>query len=717
MFEKTIIEVDGMTCSSCAQGISRQLTRKGLKEVEVDFEGGTVEVNLEDRFSTREVIDAIQQLGYTARLQGSPISTPSRLLVWFGKTESRFLLALICTVPLQLHMFIHLSVLQLPVVKLLVCLPVFLVGWLHFGRSAWGSVRAGQPNMDVLIIMGSGAAFFYSFYGTFRYGNTPEAHQFLFYETSATIITLLLLGNIIEKRSLRQTQRAVEALTRMQPLVAHKIEQAMTPAEQTRTIDADQLRVQDLILIRQGERVPADGLVYEGAGLMDEQMMTGESLPVTKTAAQEVMAGTILAEGTLKVIVQRVSKDTILSKMIETVRKSVSRKPSIQRTGDRVSAVFVPAVVVIAMAVFLFHLYFTALPVSDALLRSIAVLVISCPCAMGLATPTAVAVGIGRSARNGILIKGGDTLERLSQVQTVVFDKTGTLTTGNIRIKEEKFFGDPDFAMALTGILEQYSSHPYAKLLKEKYAGITLTRPVSFREIKEIPGMGVRAVGKADGLTYSIGAVSFTQPAGETEGFQVFLTAGGDTLAAWSFEDTLRPEAKEVIEQLKQSGVQTVLLSGDSMQTCIEIARQVGIDTVHAEKLPDQKAEMIHALAARTRVAMVGDGINDAAALAAATVGVAMGSGADISIKTAEIVLLGNKDLHALIAAKKMAAYTLTTIRQNLFWALAYNVVAIPLAAMGYLSPLLASLSMAFSDVVVIGNSLRLHFRKIPGIS
>lgn len=717
MPEKTIIEVEGMTCSSCAQGINRQLSKKGLKEIEVDFESGTVAVDLDERLSSGEVIDAIRQLGYTARLKGAVISTPSPLLVWFGKTESKFLISLACTVPLQLHMFTHLAVLQIPVVQLLLCLPVFLVGCLHFGRSAWGSLRAGQPNMDVLIMMGSGAAFLYSMYGTFRYGNTTDAHHFLFYETAATIITLLLLGNIIEKRSLKQTQSAVDALTRMQPLMAHKIEDALTPGEHTRTIDANQLHVQDLILIRQGEQVPADGLIYEGTGLMDEQMMTGESLPVTKTVQQEVMAGTILSEGALKVIVQRVSRDTILSKMIETVRKSVTRKPSIQRTGDRVSAVFVPAVVLVALFVLLFYLFFTSLPVAEALLRSIAVLVISCPCAMGLATPTAVAVGIGRSARNGILMKGGDTLERLSQVQTIVFDKTGTLTTGKIRMKEEKFFGDPDFAMALTGLLEQYSSHPYAKLLKERYAGTPFPQPLLFSAITEVPGMGVKATGKADGRTYSIGSVLFTRPAGAPSGFQVFLTAGEETLAAWSFEDTLRPEAREVIAQLKQSGVQTVLLSGDSKETCMDIARQAGIETVHAEKLPDQKAEMIQALAAQTRVAMVGDGINDAAALAAATVGVAMGSGADISIKTAEIVLLGNKDLYSLIAARSMAAHTLSTIRQNLFWALAYNVVAIPLAAMGYLSPLLASMSMAFSDVVVIGNSLRLHFRKIPGLS
>jgi len=716
MLTKTIIEVEGMTCSSCAQGISRQLNKEGLDNVEIDFESGIVEVELKSHFTNEQVMEMIRRLGYTARLPGDATSQkPNSFTNWISQLENKLLVALVFTVPLWLHMFIRFPVLHDSVFQLICCLPVFIIGYLHFGKSALGSIRTGHPNMDVLIMLGSAAAFFYSLYGTiFRSG--ADADLFLFYETSATIITFLLIGNLIEKRSLKKTQSAVEELTKIQPLKAHKIDNALTKDERIREIPANHLHIHDLILIQHGERVPAGGLIYEGTGVLDESMMTGESMPITKSINDRVLAGTILADGNLKVIVQKVSGDTVLSKMIETIKKSVNLKPAIQRTGDRVSEFFVPTVIIISVVVFLYYILLTDVQVSTALLRSIAILVISCPCAMGLATPTAVSVGIGRSARNGILVKGGDTLERLSSVGTIVFDKTGTLTTGKIRIKDEQFFKEAEFAKSLTGLMEQYSSHPFAKLLSELYSGKTFQDKLPFEEIREIPGKGVKAIVKGNSHAYFIGTREFTSAHDISDAFQVYLTDGHQTYAAWSFEDTIRPEAKQVISSLKQSGLKTVLLSGDKLEVCQNIARETGVEIVYAEKLPHEKALLIQELSAKEHVAMVGDGINDAAALASSSVGIAMGGGSDISIKTAEIVLLDKKDLFSLIAIRNLSKITLTTIRQNLAWALAYNIIAIPLAAMGYLNPIIASLSMAFSDVVVIGNSVRLNFRKLSGL-
>ena len=715
MSEKTILEVTGMTCSSCAQGINRHLSKKGLNHVDINFESGEVELELEGHLTMAEVIAEIKSLGYGAKLKGEE-NKESSFSAWFAKLESRFLISLIFTLPLFSHMFLNLSVLHDPYVQLLLCLPVIFIGLLHFGRSAWGSLKHYQPNMDVLIMLGSGAAFLYSVTGMILYSGTAEIHDYLFFETTATIITLVLLGNIIEKSSLKKTQHALTALAQLQPSTAHKLENAMMANEYTRDIPASHLHANDMVLIRHGEVVPADGIIYEGTAMFDESMMTGESLPVYRTTNETVMAGTLLTDGTVKIIVHQAAQETVLSKMIETVRKSALRKPEIQRIGDKVSSIFVPVVTLIAVATFFINHYYLDHTISESFLRSIAVLVISCPCAMGLATPTAVAVGIGRSARNGILIKGGDTLERLSGITTVVFDKTGTLTTGNMQLKESQFYTDARQAAWLTGTLEQYSSHPFAKLLTAKYLQTQPAEAISFSLIQEQPGAGVIANSKNDHQEYKIGSARFCGLDNPPIGFQVFLCRDKQIMAAYSFEDTLREDAKALVSDFKKSDIHTVMLSGDLSVVCEKVALQTGIDAYYAEQLPLQKTEIIQQLSSTGNVAMVGDGVNDAAAIAAASVGIAMGSGTDVAIRTAEIVLLNKNNVSSLFSAYQMSNQTMMTIKQNLFWALIYNAIAIPMAAGGMLSPMLASLSMAFSDVVVIGNSLRLKYKKIPGL-
>lgn len=714
--EKVILKVGGMTCSSCAQGISRHLEKKGLTNIHIDYESGVLELETVSGIGIDQIITDINNLGYSAGKEGEEKNL-SRLSEIVTSLDFRFGCCLLLTLPLFLHMFIDWHFLHLPLVQFILATPVMLIGLLHFGRSAWGSLKSGSPNMDVLITLGSSAAYIYSCFGWYLHYGEVKAADYLFFETSATIITLLLLGNIIERRSLKKTQSALEALIRIQPQTARIIENALTDHETSREIAAAYLRINDLILINTGEKIPADGVIYEGKAAIDQSMMTGESMPVEKSVDELVMSGTILLSGHIKVLVQHAGSETILSRMIETVKKAALQKPEIQRIGDKVSALFVPIVIAISLITFLVSFFYLDLAASESLLRSIAVLVISCPCAMGLATPTAVAVGIGRSAKNGILVKGGETMERLQQIDTIVFDKTGTLTEGKISIKKINFHTDEMLVSYLLGTLEQYSTHPLAVTLSRQFSSVKAPYPISFSEIKEVPGSGVMAVDK-EGNIYKAGSAKFTGMEKEKDQHQhqVYLTRNNIILADIDFEDSVRPDARELIQYFKQNGIKTVLLSGDQKYICDSLAKELEIETVYSEKLPHEKESVIRDLQLNNKLAMVGDGINDASSLALASVGIAMNGGTEIAKKTAEIVLVGKGELKALIEIHLMSKHTIRTIRQNLFWALFYNIVAIPLAAAGYLSPMIASLSMAFSDVVVIGNSLRLRFKKLQGL-
>ncbi|MFM9055297.1 MAG: heavy metal translocating P-type ATPase, partial [Bacteroidota bacterium] len=562
-------------------------------------------------------------------------------------------------------------------------------------------------NMDVLITLGSASAFIYSLLSWIRRGN--GLHADLYFETAASIITLLLLGNLIERRSLRSTQKGLSELVRLQPLKASRLINAMTSDERTEEVDATALRPNDLVLVQSGSRIPADGLVFEGEAHVDTSMMTGEAMMRKITPNDQVMSGTIVSEGYLKCIVKQAGTATTLSRMIEVIRSAAMRKPQIQRFGDRISAVFVPVVIGIACITFFISWLWLGLDSGVSLLRSIAVLVISCPCAMGLATPTAVAVAIGHAARNGILIKGGDTLERLNGVRTLVFDKTGTLTEGKMKLESLETDSNPQLVKALLGTLEQYSTHPYARTLAAEFSHESLPMEFRFKEIREIKGQGVEAV-TTDGKVIRVGSARFTGAEPDST-HQVFLNSDQVIIARVRFSDPPRKEAANVIRSCRDMGMRIVILSGDRKKACADLAAQLGIDEFYAEQLPDDKFDRIQLLRKDGPVAMIGDGINDAAAMAVADVGIAVGEGSSIAIQTAEIVLLNNQPIGLLPDLLNLSKRSIRTIRQNLLWALAYNLVAIPMAAAGYLSPLLASMSMAFSDVVVIGNSILLHVR------
>lgn len=674
--------------------VHKLLEKRGLQNILVDFASEEVKFSNSNPASLPEIIKDIEGLGYKVVDDPALEITP-----FYEKVENKFIFCAILTVPLLLHMVLPWHFLQEPVVQLLLCLPVFLVGCLHFGKSAINSIRGGVPNMDVLIFVGSSAAFIYSLIGTIE--NLGEHYQF--YETCATIITLVLLGNVLEKRSVTQTTSAVKDLVKFQQVNANRIVDGTVEV-----ISAKEVRPGDTLIVNQGDKIPVDGEVLSGNASVDEAMLTGESIPVEKEKYDKVIGGTIIQHGNIRMIATKVGSNTVLSQIIELMKKAQAAKPPVQKLGDKVAAVFVPAVILIALVTFSITYFFAHTGLQIALMNAIAVLVISCPCAMGLATPTAVMVGLGRAAKNGILIKGGDTIEAVAHTKYVVFDKTGTLTTGKFRINDIKIEDGVGLEAARGIILaiEERSNHPIARSLVNELKALPYTRLI-LKSASEEKGLGMRAE-DVDGNNYFLGS---GKSRSEND-FNVSLYKNQELLARVAIEDAIKPEAALLIAELKKMYIIPVLLSGDKNSRCLEVAKQIGIDEVHSEKLPDEKLAVIDIYKQKGKTIMIGDGINDAPALTKADVGVSMNDASQIAIQSASVILL-NTDLQSVVKFLQISKHTLITIKQNLFWAFAYNIVAIPIAALGFLNPMVGAFAMAFSDVVVIGNSLRLKHKSI----
>lgn len=601
-----------------------------------------------------------------------------------------------------------------PRVQFILCLPVMAIGVIHFGKSAYHSTRVGAPNMDVLIFLGSFSAFVYSVWGSVVFEGLPEQKNYLFFETAATIITLVLLGNLIEKRAVTRTTTAIEELNKLQPAKVKKVvHNLLTNHTEIQTTDLKNIKVGDVIEATTGDSIAVDGTVINGDGEIDESAITGESMPVFKEKDKPVVSGTVVNHGKIHYKATAVGSDTLLAKITQAVKDAQTHKPPIQKFSDKVSLVFVPVVLGLALLTFLLSYFAFGVDATGSLLRSIAVLVISCPCAMGLATPTAVMVGLGRAAQNQILIKGAGTIEELGKVKTVVFDKTGTLTTGRFRVKNFTTYNYADFvAKSVIYSLESVSNHPIAKSIVEDYKDWNW-RKMEFMKVEEIKGKGIMAE-DATGIVYRLGSRDFVDDnTGEIKHeADIFLSYNKMVVASFDIEDQVRPEAKTVIDFLSSKGIRTLMLSGDNEKKCRFVAERLGLKEFYHSQLPEDKLSKLKELSQHGKLAMVGDGINDAPALTQADIGITLSNATDAARQSANIVLIGNQ-LDKLVAAYHIGTKTYSTIKQNLLWALAYNVVAIPLAAMGYLSPMLGALSMAFSDVVVIGNSLRLKWRKI----
>ena len=714
--EKIQWKVEGMDCNTCAINIHRYLEKQGMKNVKVNFATGDVIFDKEGVVAEEKISKGISDLGYKVvdeKLAHNGLDRShehkeeSRKI--FHSHLQRFWFCLPFTAVLMLDMIpgVHFHWLMNPWLQLALTTPVFIVGMSFFGKSAWKSLRNGMPNMNVLIAIGALSSFIYSLYGTL----TGQAEQYMFYETTATIITLVFLGNYMEEASVKSTQKALNTLAKSQKVMANMITYDDQKQEHIFPVESDQLRSGDLILIKSGEQVPADCKILWGEAEVNEAIITGESIPVHKVSKDKLIGGSILINGTIKGYITAAGNDTVLSGIINLVKQAQGEKPPVQQLADKISAVFIPVVLGIAIVTLIAN-WIILKDFTPSLMRSIAVLVIACPCAMGLATPAAIAVGLGRGARNGILFRNATSLESFKNIKQVVFDKTGTLTTGefivdswqltaNNSVTEEEF-------KRIVFSLEKYSNHPIARSISKEWK---IKDEIRWKKIEETKGLGMRAEDK-EGNVYIAGSFKAAETFTNDDSHNVYVIKNDELLGWIDVKDELRPEAKAVVDYLHAKNIKTILLSGDRYAKTKALADQLGIDEVIAEQTPEQKLEKIANLSASTPTVMVGDGINDAPALAKATVGISMSDASQIAMQTAQVVLM-NHGLKKLPMALGLGKHTFLTIKQNLFWAFAYNIVAIPVAALGFLKPGFAALVMGLSDVVLAINSGRLFVKKV----
>jgi len=711
--EKVTLKIEGMSCTNCALTIQEYLEGKGLENVRVNFIGGEASFDLNGNTSEPEIEKGIEGLGYHIKKSGYEKSKNKKL---FKNHLQRFIFCFVFAAPMFINMIpgIHIHVLMNPFVELALTIPVFIVGMDFFGRSAIKSLLKGIPNMNVLVALGATAAFVYSLYGTFA--RNARTEDFMFYETTAAIITLIFLGNWLEDKSVKTTQSALRKLAVNQKMMANMIAYDDKYHEHIFSVDSSALKVGDLILIKNGEQVPMDCKILWGEASVNEAIITGESAPVQKKINDKLIGGSVLENGTVKAYVTAVGENTVRSHILKMVKEAQTEKPPIQQLADKISAVFVPAVVGIALLTFIGNYLFTDVGFASSLLRSIAVLVIACPCAMGLATPAAIAVGLGRAAKNGVLFKNARSLEIFRNIKQVVFDKTGTLTTGHFKIAD---FGlhietthhsllTPDEFKRIAYSLERYSNHPVAKSVAREWK---IKNEIRWKKIEEIKGLGIKAIDK-HGHEYFAGSFKVAGHLTQEQSHSIYIVRDHQLLGWIDVHDEIRPDAKQVVALLKARGIKTILLSGDKKEKCEAVAKQLSIDEVVAEQTPQQKLEKIAAYKLVAPTAMVGDGINDAPALAKATVGISLSEATQIAMQSAQVVLMDHGLKH-LPLSLGLGKHTYITIQQNLFWAFFYNIIAIPIAAFGYLSPTFGSLLMGLSDVVLAVNSVRLNWKKV----
>lgn len=717
------LSITGMTCAACAARIEKGLNRMEGVQAAVNFALETAKVEYDAAsVDVGDLIRKVEQLGYGAKPQTGPKPDADRRRVDIRRQQGLLLVSALLTFPLLWAMVGHFSftswiwspeLFMNPWFQFALATPVqFAIGG-RFYVGAYKALRNGSANMDVLVALGTSAAYFYSLYVTLE-GNPAE----LYYETSSVLITFILLGKLFESLAKGRSSEAIRSLMGLQAKTAVVIRggaELQVPVEE--------VVVGDVFLVKPGEKVPVDGIVLEGASAVDESMLTGESIPVVKEPGQPIIGATLNKNGLLRVRATKVGKETALAQIIRVVEEAQGSKAPIQRIADVISAVFVPIVIGIAAVAFLIW-YFLADPgnIAGALEKAVAVLVIACPCALGLATPTSIMAGSGRAAEMGILFKGGEHLENTHRVTTILLDKTGTVTKGKPELTDlqlEREFDETQL-LAWVGAAEKNSEHPLAEAIVEgiRSRGIALGTAQSFRAI---PGYGIEA--DVEGRSIRIGTRKLMAEHRvradrafadmerlEAEGKTAMLIAVDGRYAGMiAVADAVKETSAQAVERMKRLGLEVVMLTGDNERTARAIAGQVGIERVLAGVLPDGKAREVKKLqAAGGKVAMVGDGINDAPALATADIGMAIGTGTDVAMEAADVTLMRG-DLNSIPDAIAMSRKTMANIRQNLFWALAYNVIGIPIAAFGYLQPWLAGAAMALSSVSVVLNALRLQ--------
>ena len=710
---ETTFAIGGMTCASCTGRVEKALRGvPGVLEASVNLATERATVRTTGPADVDALMQAVAKAGYTPTVE-APASqaAPGRV----SRDAWQIAIAVALTLPLVLPMVAELfgAHLMLPGwAQWLLATPVqFWIG-ARFYRGAWKALLARTGNMDLLVALGTSAAYGLS---VFQW-QAGAGH--LYFEAAAVVITLVRLGKWLETRAKRQTTEAIRALQALRPATARVRKDGAV-----QEVPVGSLRVGDEVVIRPGERVPMDGVLIEGATHADESMLTGESMPVTKAVGDKMIGGAVNGDGAVVARATALGAESTLARIIRSVEDAQAAKAPVQRMVDKVSAVFVPTVVVIALATFAGWWIYNG-DWSAALLNAVAVLVIACPCALGLATPTAIMAGTGVAAGRGILIKDAEALELLHGVDVVAFDKTGTLTAGKPRVTAHiAVDGDHRNLLAMSAAVQQGSEHPLARAVGEAAAAAGITATAA-DDVKAVAGYGV--MGTIDGATYALGNARMIEGHGVSTG-SLAATAlerenAGESVS-WlaqtspeprlvgmlAFGDAVKPESAQAVRGLQAAGIRTVMLTGDNPGSASHIASQLGIDEVHAQVLPEGKAEIIARLRADgRRVAMVGDGINDAPALAAADIGIAMGGGTDVAMHTAGVTLMRG-DPRLLADAIDISRRTYAKIRQNLFWAFVFNAVGVPLAAFGLLNPMIAGAAMAFSSVTVVTNALLLR--------
>ena len=711
------LSIDGMTCASCVGRVERALAKvPGVKSVSVNLANERAHLELLGQVDPQTLIAAVDKAGYSASVWEVEHPTADNQQQRLHRERWILIMALILALPLVLPMLLQPFGVHwmLPAwAQFMLATPVQFIFGARFYVAAWKAVRAGAGNMDLLVALGTSAGYGLSIY---EWATAAGRMPHLYFEASAVVIALVLLGKYLESRAKRQTASAIRALEALRP---ERAIQVIDGRELDVAISA--LRLNDLVMVKPGERFPVDGEVVEGQSHADEALISGESLPVPKQPGDKVTGGAINGEGRLLVRTLALGAETVLARIIRLVEDAQAAKAPIQKLVDKVSQVFVPTVLLIALATLIGWWLYGA-PIETALINAVAVMVIACPCALGLATPTAIMAGTGVAARHGILIKDAEALERAHEVSAVVFDKTGTLTSGTPRIAHlSAVEGDENALLQNAGALQRGSEHPLAKAVLDACTERDLT-VADVTDSQSLTGRGI--AGTLDGRRLALGNRRLLEESGLTTGSLAGSASAWETegrtlswlieqspepkvLGLFAFGDTLKSGALQAVQQLSARNISSHLLTGDNRGSAKVVAEALGITDVHAEVLPADKAATVAELKKTGVVAMVGDGINDAPALAAADIGIAMGGGTDVAMHAAGITLMRG-DPRLIPAALEISRKTYAKIRQNLFWAFVYNLIGIPLAAFGFLNPVLAGAAMALSSVSVVSNALLL---------